>query len=252
MAVMYGRLFVLSLLLVGAGCSSAVGAPSQSAEADVQNNQTQSWLEKRMASSSEYVVYSATGNDVIWTLTRPSKEDDAIWLAVPATYTSPTDAVEGYVVLDGQVVQDKERQGWNGAVLFSDGGVEIVETHNGRALTKTLLGDVAKRGASLMQAHLLVIAGRAEHFKEQPLFRRRALALFEDGAIAVIESQEPLDLNNFADDLVLLGVRSAVNLDMGSWSEGWYRDVKSGRAVTIGFPTDSTKRQSNWIVFRQN
>lgn len=251
MTVMYGRLFVLSLLLAGAGCSSAVVAPPQSSGVNGQNSESRSWPEEQAASSSAYTLYRAEGSDVLWTLTRPQKENDTVLLVVPGTYTSPTDVVEGYAVLDGQVVQDKERQGWNGAVLFKEAGAEIMETRNGRVLTKLFLADVAKQGASLMQAHLLVTAGRAEHFKEQPLFRRRALAVLDDGAIVVIESQEPLDLNNFADDLVLLGVQDAVNLDMGSWSEGWYRDVKSGRVVTIGFPTDSTKRQSNWIVFRK-
>ncbi len=209
----------------------------------------QRW-EERTASSSAYTVYWADDAAVALTLTRPNPSDESVLLSVPGTYTSPQDRVEGYVVLDGEIIQQKERQGWNGAAIFDDGEVRIIATNRGQLLTKAFVAEVAAADQSLIQGHLLVAGGVAEHFKEQPLFIRRALVVFADGRAAVVESQSALDLNDFSLDLVELGVADALNLDMGSWSAGWYRDARTGLRQDIGILTDSTRRQSNWIIFR--
>jgi len=56
-----------------------------------------------------------------------------------------------------------------------------------------------------------------------------------------------VELAIFADDLALLGAKTAMNLDMGAWDEGWYRDAR-GEIVRLGHDRSSTQRQSNWLV----
>lgn len=207
-------------------------------------------IESKNAEEVSYAIFHQRIPSLQFTLTRPSKDDGEIVLAVPGTYTSPRNTVEGFVVLDGKIIQNKERQGWDSAVIFKNGNAEIIQTNSGRLLTQEKLKTVASEGASLMQAHLLVIDGVAQSFKPQPPFQRRALVLFEDSSPAIIESREALDLTPFAKDLVALGVKSAVNLDMGAWSEGWYRDPDTSLPETIGLMRGATDRQTNWIIFK--
>ncbi|TAK05286.1 hypothetical protein EPO33_04955 [Patescibacteria group bacterium] len=249
------RLLTLAaaIALLGASCSSppATGylpPPAEQPPLVAPAREQNLIVEERTASSSRFLVIRQKEPQVKLALIRPDENDPDILLSVPGTYTSPQDTIEGYVVLDGQIVQQKERQGWDGAIAFKDGGVDIRQTNRGRALTKEALADIAAQGASLIQVHLLVKDGTPQHFKEQPPTLRRALAVMKDGTPAVIESRDFFDLNAFAALLVELGARDAANLDMGSWSAGWYRGG-DGRPVPIGYPHENAKRQTNWIVF---
>ncbi len=250
------RLFLILALvaLLGAGCVSIETSPTPSSREGGAKKGTESLrnltVEERTASSTRFLVFTQAHPDMRFTLTRPDADDARILLAVPGTYTSPADTPEGFVVLDGKIIQEKERQGWDGAALFADGRVDILQTNGGKKLTRAYLADVAANGASLLQAHLLVKDGAPQHFKDQPETFRRALAVTADGAPAIVESGAMLDLNAFAVLLAALGARDAVNLDMGTWSEGWYRGA-DGRRVTLGFPNQNTARQSNWIIFHE-
>lgn len=206
-------------------------------------------IETKTVAKKSYALFFQKQPNIRLTIEHPSKDNTSILLSVPGTYTSPQNKVEGFLVLDGNIIQNKERQGWNGAAIFKDGSIEIIQTSNGRLLTQEKLREIAREGASLIQAHLLIFHNKAEHFKPQLPYQRRALAVFSDDTIAVVESSTALGLNEFAEDLIKLGVKDAINLDMGAWSEGWYRNPKSGEIITIGSPSESTKRQSNWIVF---
>lgn len=208
-------------------------------------------IENKKAGEISYTIFRQHKPKIQFTLTRPSKDDTKTLLTVPGTYTSPRNTVEGFVVLDSKIIQNKERQGWDGAVVFKNGNVEILQTDNGRLLTQEKLKEVASAGASLMQAHLLVMNGKVQSFKPQLPFQRRALVLFADESPAIVESTEALDLTPFAKDLVSLGAVAAVNLDMGAWSEGWYRDQKTALPETIGRMRGATDRQTNWIIFKQ-
>ncbi len=257
------RLLTLAaaVALLGAGCVSVSTSPSPSSqEGDTRvplplvkrepEGVSNLLVEERTASSSRFLVIQQKKSKARLALVRPDESDTSVLLSVPGTYTSPTDTVEGYVVLDGKIVQQKDRQGWDGAVLFKDGGIEIRQTNGGRTLTKDVLAEVAADGASLIQVHLLVKDGLPQHFKEQTPTLRRALAVMKDGAPAVIESRDFLDLNAFAALLVELGARDAVNLDMGSWSAGWYRGA-DGSPVPIGYPHENAKRQTNWVTMTE-
>lgn len=208
-------------------------------------------IDRRAVNGRGYVVLYQRVPRVRFTLTRPSRDDARTLLAVAGTYTSPEDTVEGYVVLDGRIVQDRERQGYDGAIIFDHGRIDIIATENSRRLTRAFLNASATRGQSLIQVHLLVHGSAAQSFKLQPALPRRALVTFADASPAVVESAEAVDLTTFAVDLAALGVHNAANLDMGAWSEGWYRNSATSTIITLGIPNPATTRQTNWIVFEQ-
>ncbi|MFH0928129.1 MAG: phosphodiester glycosidase family protein [bacterium] len=202
------------------------------------------------ARDSKLTVYKQPEKSAWLVLDRPLSSDPEILLSVPGTYSSPSGKVEGFVVLNGKIIQRTERQAWNGAAIFRDGVVSIVETQNGKSLTLDCLKKLESEGASLIQGHLLVHEGLAEPLKEQPLYQRRALVVLKTGEQGIVETNKLMDLVTFADQLVELGVKEAFNLDMGNWSEGWYRDPQSGALKRIGYLTQNTDKQTNWVVFK--
>jgi hypothetical protein len=165
---------------------------------------------------------------------------------VAGTYTSPADGVEGVVLIDGRVVQTT-RQGWQG-LLRIEGGRAHVEHVAQNALAKPSLVELSRRRVSLVQGHLLVDGGKPTRLKPSPELYRRAIVSRADRS-AVVESIAPVTLAGFAADLAKLGARAALNLDMGGWDEGWYRDA-SGAVQTLGHDRSATSRQSNWLVIR--
>lgn len=250
------RVAVIIAIVVGAavviGMRRTAPPLPRTTHNDIQNPQPSHTpdftVTQRDVQDRAYVVFTLHVPNVRLTLTRPDRADPQTLLAVPGTYTSPKDRVEGYVILDGHIVQMRERQGWDGAVLFADGRVTIITTDHGQQLTRAFMEQVAAQGQSLIQVHLLVHNSAPVHFKPQQALPRRALAILADGTPAIVESRTMIDLTTFATDLNVLGIRDAANLDMGAWSEGWYRDPITAAPVTIGIPSDTTMRQTNWVV----
>ena len=46
----------------------------------------------------------------------------------------------------------------------------------------------------------------------------------------------------------MLGARYALNLDMGEWSEGFYRDPLTREVRPLGDDYRKTSAQTNWLV----
>lgn len=90
---------------------------------------------------------------------------------------------------------------------------------------------------------------KCDIFKERKNVRR-ALIQFDD-FFCIGESDKPLTIQEFQQSLLEIGAKDAINLDMGTWSEGWYKDTNNDK-VTIGETTSETQRQTNWIVYRKN
>lgn len=248
----------LLLVLFGAGCVD-VRVISQDADhlpvvgrTDFVSDSRMSVGRRKTLGDHEYVVFTLKKGSARLFVSRPNVEDANIFLSVAGTYTNPNGDPEGFVVVDGKILQSRERQGWNGAAFFrADGTVNIFETNNGKLLTRDYLKTVERDGASLVQGHLLVHNGAAQSLLPQTPYQRRALVLFSDHSVGVVESVDLLDLASFAADMVELGVTEAMNLDMGQWSEGWYRDPSTSRRTSIGYLFGATDKQSNWIVFTE-
>jgi hypothetical protein len=187
-----------------------------------------------------------TGGRLALALERPSQTDARVLAVVPGTYTSPQGDVEGAVVLDGRVVR-ADALAWE-ALLVIQNGAPVVRWER-KAPSRELLAELAARKASLLQGHLLVGDGKPRPLKPSPALGRRALVTRAGGAFAIVESTSPVELARFADDLVRLGATYAMNLDMGGWSEGWYRRT-NGTIARLGDDFRATERQTNWLVLR--
>jgi len=248
------RLLILCLILLGAGCGPVTVKTypneerlheTKAAEFVAVNSRL---LERKrlLVDSKGFAVYRPTSlSKINFRVTRPAR-DSKIVAVFAGTYTSPEGKPEGYVFVNGKVIRNDERQGWNGAALVSaDGSVDIIQTDNGKVLTKDWIKINVEGKNSLFQGHLLVMNSKAQVFKEQPNYQRRALVLTNGGA-EIIESEELMGLNEFAESLVKLGAEKAINLDMGGWSEGWYRNNQD-EIISIGYMQMNTDKQSNWL-----
>jgi hypothetical protein len=50
--------------------------------------------------------------------------------------------------------------------------------------------------------------------------------------------------------LISNNIKNAIYLDMGTYSEGWYKN-DDGKINTIGEDMKNTDKQSNWIVYEK-
>ena len=204
-------------------------------------------VEIRRVNAREYRAFVPGRARFTLGVQRPSEADAGVLLCVAGTYTSPTDQVEGVVLLEGKAIQVTP-QAWQGLLVIEQGAARV-ERASDDAFSSARLANYEKRGVSLVQGHLLVDAGRATALKTSPALHRRAIVTGLAQPSFVVESLEPVELATFAEDLAALGAEAALNLDMGAWSEGWYRD-EHGALVRLGHDRSSTARQSNWLILR--
>jgi hypothetical protein len=59
-----------------------------------------------------------------------------------------------------------------------------------------------------------------------------------------------MTIDEFIKGLIELDYQQAIYLDMGSWSEGWYKD-DSNNVIRIGNNWKSSHLQTNWLVIRK-
>jgi hypothetical protein len=69
--------------------------------------------------------------------------------------------------------------------------------------------------------------------------------------MALVESLSAITLSQFGIDLAALGAKQLAYTDMGPWDEGWYRNSKDNKVVTLGQDRSLTNKQSNWLVLLQ-
>lgn len=182
---------------------------------------------------------------------RPSPGDKHYQLSVAAAYTDlqtgqPLDLLVGA----GRVLQPKAKVGFLDGVLTIIGPtLTITQIPKGQSPPSAQLEHVRSQQGTLLLQELLVFAGKNQRPAGGGIFQRRALVEFANHQFAVVESgSDYLTLKQFGDDLLELGARNALYLDMGDWDEGWYK-TGSNKVVTLGNRRSQTARQSNWLVF---
>jgi hypothetical protein len=206
-------------------------------------------VERRAVEGRPYRLFEPVTASFALTLKRPTERDASVVLCVAGTYTSPENDVEGIVFLDGKRVRDRAQK-WEGMLSIEDGRARV-EHRAPSTFDAAAFERYGRRKTSLVQGHLLVDAGRPTKLKESPELYRRGIVTVDSGRSFVVESAEPVKLARFATDLAALGATAALNLDMGAWDEGWYRD-ESGAVVQLGHDRSHTERQSNWLVLRRS
>lgn len=178
---------------------------------------------------------------------RPSS-DDKISFCVPAAYTTPQNKIDGLFIEYGEVINSLSNPLLTGVCILSDTGISIT---GNEGLTEVMKERTIQAKHSLFQQSLVL---KDKSIVECTLFGarrnvRRALIQFND-FWCIGESDRPVTIFEFQQCLFEAGAKDAINLDMGSWSEGWYINAMNNK-VTIGENMSNTSRQTNWIVYRK-
>lgn len=211
-------------------------------------------LEKRIPAVSVKNVLSksctiklliAFGVNLELELKRP-KKDNQNFLCVPAAYSTTGNFIDGLFISNGMVVNQDVNPLLTGACIVYSNSIRIIRHDE---INEALKTEIVKAEQSFFQQTLLVKDSQLVNcnlFGERKNVRR-ALIQFND-YYCIGESDRPITIKEFQESLIEIGASDAINLDMGTWSEGWYKD-SDNRTVTIGETMTNTPRQTNWIVF---
>lgn len=196
---------------------------------------------------NKYTLYPAKSFSADFVLKRPSKSDSEIVFCAPAAFTTPDKQVDGIAVSHSKRA-GKRTDAIGGAVAIIAGDLTVFDTAHGSNLKEPLLSALQKEDGCLFQQFQLVRDGAAETFKDKALFNRRSILVSKNGDFDIVESCQPITMNQLALDLISLGAQNAAYMDMGAWDEGWYR--QGGAIKTIGQDKSATASQCNWLVLK--
>lgn len=161
----------------------------------------------------------AKEQSIYFTDERPNSSDSDIIVCIPAAYSSK----EGII---GHYSTGKGRKG----------------ASDYRYTTIHLDGNTHFQQASLVRNNT------PKTFSDKRLRYRRALCQ-KNGRHSIVQSKRPVTLSQFSSQLA--DYDNAWNLDMGTYSYGWYKD-ESG-LHHLGISTFWNKhKQTNWIIVRKN
>jgi hypothetical protein len=172
--------------------------------------------------------------------------NEKIFLCIPAAYRTPKNQIDGLFIKQGIEISETNNPQLTGACIISNNGVRIIDFEE---INIDLLEKVKESKQSFFQQSLLIENARiipCAIFAERKNVRR-ALIQFED-YYCIGESDTPLTIYGFQQGLLEIGAKDAINLDMGTWSEGWYKDSEN-KKVIIGENMKSTHRQTNWLIY---
>jgi hypothetical protein len=199
-------------------------------------------------------IYYLLDKKIELTDKRPSKKDTAVFLCIPAAFTQLDDgSIDGLFIINGKITDPKKvNHHLGGGLLIVNDQLQIIKTNDGKLLTDKWKDSIVSLNGSFLQQIQLVRNGAALEFnKDQKLFQRRAVVLYRDSTISIVESKNAITLQEFADDLVKMKTLNAIYTDMGSYDEGWARNPGKGAIEVIGDNRTQTLRQSNWLIFRK-
>lgn len=191
-------------------------------------------------------IYPLGGNKVDFRLLRPDKLDNRNRLCVPAAFTSKNNKPEGLIYLNGRLTSGQKPSSGKGLVIISLGEIEILNINQ---LGQFLNSRKDSKFSLFQQWYLIEKNKRGENPFPKSKLQMRVIAKIKNETF-IIESDSNVDSEQFISTLVNMGVSDAVYLDMGSWSEGWYKD-SDNKIKSIGNDKSNTKRQTNWILFHE-
>lgn len=205
-------------------------------------------------SGNNYLLINKKNASIQFEIKRPDLNDESIVLCIAAAFTTlNNNQIDGLYIHNG-ISHNKNsiNKRLGGAAKITGGNLKIFPTEKGALLNDSLIKQIESVKGSLFQQIQMIHNGIAASFKDIKLFQRRGIAVFKDGLIAVVESESPVTLKTFADDLVGMGCNDLLYTDMGAWDEGWYRNPGNDKITIIGNDRSQTNRQSNWIIFKKN
>jgi hypothetical protein len=206
--------------------------------------------ERKTAAGTVYSLFYPQGLAIRLRTDRPQAADATYQLSVAAAYTDlATYQPLDLLVYQGQLRQPKAMVGFLDGVLTSIGdSLTITQIVGGQSPPSAELARVRSQHGTLLLQELLVFQGQNLKHGAGNVFQRRALVELANHHFVVVESAaDDLSMAQFGADLVELGARNALYLDMGDWDEGWYK--AGSQVVKLGNRRTQTARQSNWLVF---
>ena len=244
-------LSILALIVSSCGQTTK----KQEVSSDVNNEQSISEdktnplmiIQNKEAVNCVIQTFKPLGLTLQLTDNRPQKCDSSVFLCVPAAFTDKNTKIDGICIIEGKTINSISNN-TTGICVIASNGIEMMHYAE---LTSDLLESVKNNQSSLFQQVLLIKASKIIPcgIWGDLKYKRRALIKFEVG-YAIGESDSKMTIEDFQKALIHIGAVDAVYLDMGSWSEGWYRK-DNGEVITIGEAGNmgNTSKQTNWIVF---
>jgi hypothetical protein len=187
---------------------------------------------------------------------RPNKHNNQFILCIPAAFTDDprnnNNLIDGCFIEKGIKISKDYNEELSGTCVISNNKPIIYESKNLPQVSKTAIANKS----SLFQQFLLVFNNKTISnikFENKPSSKskliRRALTEI-DNHFYIVESKAKYSIIDFQKLLVSNNVKNAIYLDMGTYSEGWYK-TDDGKINTIGEEMKNTDKQSNWIVYEK-
>lgn len=194
------------------------------------------------------LVYRPINCKAHLTTTRPDSTDTKIKLSVAAAFTGQNlKNIMGNYIIDGKVKRGKKLKLTGYATIFEN---RIVIKPTTEKLNNYKNLAIKKRG-DLFQQMLLVKDSTlvpCKIFGKKATYRRALVMI--DKKPCIVESEVRLSIDDFSEALIRMGIKTALCLDMGTWSKGWIR-TENNNYIPIGKLTSSTKDQTNWLIFSE-
>ncbi len=172
--------------------------------------------------------------------------NERTFFCVAGAYTSKSGTIDGIFINNGQIINNAFNNLLTGICIINSDSL-IIETNN-KQNDELIRKVVADKGSMFQQTLLLKNGAIVDcNLFGNAINLRRALIKFNDGSFLVGESHRAMSIQEFQNALKEIGAIDAVNLDMGSWSEGWHK-VNNERII-IGENFLNTHRQTNWIIY---
>ena len=190
-------------------------------------------------------------------------EDDDVVFCVAAAFTrdSGFDEFCSELVANDYVTKGQFKKGYPCRVSLTGNFCSYTDTAIiSKKQSKSLMDSVIMYGGSYFQQNLAVYNGEIEKrmafSNPDTKFDYRFLCQLTDSSFAVIEirGQGYLKALQQLCSIEKYRVKNALYLDMGAWSDGYYRsndglhDVSTGKSL-ICVPTN--KYQTNWLIVRR-
>jgi hypothetical protein len=212
------------------------------------NDNPEVLLHNRNGTKCQIILYDPHKLTVAIKSQRPTFNNNCFF-CVPAAFTSKTPKqIAGIFIERGNIINSLTDKEFNGTCIISQDSIKIMPSS---FLNKNILDNAIKYKNSLFQQFLLI-----NHSEIVPclIFQervnlRRALIQF-DNYFCVGESNKPVTILDFQESLKSIGAINALYLDMGTYSEGWYKN-HAGEKVKIGEEMINTDKQSNWLVYEK-
>ncbi len=187
---------------------------------------------------------------------RPDKQNNQFVISIPAAFTDDpkknSNLIDGYFIENGNLISNDMNTYLSGVCIISKNRPIIIPSLNLKQARNTAV----ESKSSLFQQFLLLYNHKRIsnlEFENKDSSKRKLLrrALVEiDNQVFIVESKGQHSIIDFQNLLVSNKVKNAIYLDMGTYSEGWYKN-DDGKINSIGETMKNTDKQSNWIVFEK-